>query len=220
QGGTKRFDVGCTATSGNSVSCVSPEAAYWLPTPLQYASQLKWTSPVTSRFLLEVGQSLAVPTYKFKYQPEDGPFDVQHFNRTTSVRTVASATAPNDYFNQIWNTVANASYVTGTHNIKVGMNQEWGYSTLKVEPHGDLSVLTYSNNATTGALQTVSASLRNTPYTRHDELKANFGLFAQDKWTVRRLTLTYGGRFDYFNGRAPAQDNPAGRFVPARHSEE
>ena len=91
QGGTHRFDVGCTATSGNAVSCISPEAAYWLPTPLQYAAQAKYTSPVTSRLLVEIGQSLAVPTYKFKYQPENGPFDIGHFNRTTSVRTVASS---------------------------------------------------------------------------------------------------------------------------------
>src|SRR5262245_36901579 len=55
QGGTKHFDVGCTATSFNSVSCISPEASYWLPTPLQYASQLKWTSPISGRLLLEVG---------------------------------------------------------------------------------------------------------------------------------------------------------------------
>src|SRR6266481_3776567 len=69
QGGTHRFDVGCTATSFNAVACISPEAAYWLPTPLQYASQVKWTSPITGRLLLEVGESFSVPTYKFNYQP-------------------------------------------------------------------------------------------------------------------------------------------------------
>jgi Carboxypeptidase regulatory-like domain len=218
QGGTKRFDVGCSATSGNSVSCISPEASYWLPTPLQYAAQAKYTSPLTSRFLLEIGQSLAVPTYKFKYQPEDGPFDVGHLNRTTSVRTVASSTAPQDYFNEIWNTVGNVSYVTGSHNLKAGVNQQWGWSTVKVEPHGDLNVLTYTN--VNGVPTPLSATLRNTPYISKNILKANLGLFAQDKWTIDRLTLTYGARYDYFNGYAPAEDAPAGRFVPARHSDE
>ena len=218
-GSTQRFDAGCTATSGNTVSCISPEASYWLPTPLQYAAQAKWTAPVTSRLLLEVGQSLAVPTYKFKYQPENGPLDVQNFNRTTSVRTVASSTAPNDYFNQIWNTVVNLSYVTGSHNFKTGLNQEWGWSTLKVEPHGDMSVLTFVNNAA-GVPTANSVTLRNTPFTRKDVLKANLGLYGQDKWTLGHLTLTYGGRYDYFNGYAPEQNNPAGRFVPARHSDE
>jgi len=219
QGGTQRYDVGCTATSGNSVSCISPEAAYWLPTPLQYAAQAKWTSPITSRLLLEVGQSLAVPTYKFKYQPENGPYDVQNFNRTTSVRTVASSTAPNDYFNEIWNLVTNLSYVTGTHNIKGGINHQWGWSTLKVEPHGDMSQLVLVNNAA-GVPTPNSAVLRNTPYIRKDIQKANLGLYIQDKWTIDRLTLSYGGRYDYFNGYAPDQDNPAGLWVPARHSDE
>jgi hypothetical protein len=216
--GTQHFDVGCTATSGNTVSCVSPEASYELRQPLQYAAQVKWTSPLTSRFLIEVGQSLAVPTYKFNYQPENGPYDVSHLNSSTSVRTVASATAPNDYFNQIWNTIANVSYVTGSHNFKAGVNQQWGYSTLKVEAHGDMSVLTYTNVA--GVATPNSVTLRNTPYIREDRLKANLGIFAQDKWSLHRLTLLYGGRYDYFNGYAPAEDAPAGRFVPARHSDE
>jgi len=37
---------------------------------------------------------------------------------------------------------------------------------------------------------------------------------------VSRLTMTYGARYDYFNGYAPEQDDPAGRFVRARHSDE
>jgi hypothetical protein len=213
QGGTKRFDVGCTATSFNSVSCISPEAAYWLPTPLQYGSQVKWTSPITSRLLLEVGQSLAVPTYKFNYQPENGPLDLQHFNSSTSVRTVASSTAPQDYFNQIWNTVANLSYVTGSHNVKVGVNQQWGYETTKVERHGDISVLTYVNQ--NGVPTPSTVTLTNSPYTRRENLNANLGLFAQDKWTSKRLTLTYGGRFDYFNASTPEESATGGRFMSA-----
>lgn len=217
-GGTQRSDVGCSATAGNAVACVSPEAAYSLPTPLQYASQAKYTAPITSRFLLEIGQSLAVPTYKFKYQPEVGPYDIGHLNVSTGVRTVASSTAPQDYFNEIWNSVANVSYVTGSHNIKVGINQQWGYSTLKVEPHGDVQTLRYQN--INGVETPNAADLRNTPFTRKDVLKANLGIFAQDKWTTNHLTLMYGARYDYFNGMAPATSAPAGNFVPARTSLE
>jgi len=49
-----------TATSGNRVSCVSPEAAYALPTPVQQSGDLKWTSTVTNRLLVEVGASFGV----------------------------------------------------------------------------------------------------------------------------------------------------------------
>jgi hypothetical protein len=218
QGGTQRFDVGCSATSGNTVACVSPEAAYHLPTPLQYAAQAKYTAPLTSRWLLEIGQSLAVPTYKFKYQPEVGPYDVGRLNVSTGVRTVASSTAPQDYFNEIWNSVANMSYVTGSHNIKFGINHQWGYSTLKVEPNGDMQTLRVTN--VNGIETANSVDLRNTPFIRKDVLKANLGIFAQDKWTTNRLTMMYGARYDYFNGMAPAQTAPAGRFVPARTAPE
>ena len=211
QGGTRRFDVGCSATSFNSVSCISPEASYWLPTPLQYAAQAKWTAPINSRLLLEVGQSFAVATYKFKYQPEVGPLDIQNFNASTSVRTAASATAPNDYFSQVWNTMANLSYVTGSHNIKVGINQQWGWDHTKVERNGDVSLLTYVN--VNGVPTPSTVTLTNSPYDRRNNLNAILGLFAQDKWTLDRLTLTYGGRLDYFNASAPQQKADGGRFM-------
>jgi carboxypeptidase family protein/TonB-dependent receptor-like protein len=212
EGGTQRFDVGCTATSFNNVSCISPEASYWLPTPLQYASQVKWTSPISSRLLLEVGQSLAVPTYAFRYQPEaNGPFDIQKMNSSTSVRTVASSTAPQAYFNAVWNTVANLSYVTGSHNYKFGVNQNWGYQTTRVERHGDTAALVFLN---VGGVPTSSTvTLTNSPFVRREDLNANLGLFVQDKWTLPRLTVTYGGRFDYFNASTPEQSTSGGRFM-------
>ena len=213
QGGTKRFDVGCTATSFNSVSCISPEAAYWLPTPLQYASQVKWTSPITGRLLLEIGESFAVPTYKFGYQPEVGALDIQHVNATTSVRTVASSTAPQDYFSQTWNTVANLSYVTGSHNIKVGINNSTGYERTKVIRNGDTAALTYVN--VNGVPTSSTVTVTNSPYERFENLNANLGVFAQDRWTFPRLTLTYGARYDYFNASTPEETDSGGRFMTA-----
>ena len=214
QAGTQRSDVGCGATSGNVVACFSPEAAYALPQPLQYASQVKWTSPLSSRVLLEVGQSLAVQTFNFTYQPENGPLDIQHRSATTGLRTVASNTAPYHYFSRVWNTIANVSFVTGSHNIKAGINNQIGMQTSQIEPHGDTSVLIYSTSAT-GVVSSQTASLLSTPYTRQENLNANLGLFAQDKWALKRLTLTYGARYDYFNASTPEQHGEGGRFMSA-----
>ena len=41
--------------------------------------------------------------------------------------------------------------------------------------------------------------MRNTPYTATQKVKADLGIYAQDAWTMKRLTLNYGGRFDHFN---------------------
>ena len=50
-----------------------------------------------------------------------------------------------------------------------------------------------------------------------DVRQQKVGFFAQDQWTVNRLTLNLGLRFDYLKGSAPALDVPAGTWVPARH---
>ena len=47
------------------------------------------------------------------------------------------------------------------------------------------------------------------------DVNADLGLFAQDRWTIKRLTIEPGVRLDYFNASVPEQREPAGRFVPA-----
>ena len=44
----------------------------------------------------------------------------------------------------------------------------------------------------------------------------DLGVFIQDTWTTKRLTVSPGLRWDYFNASIPAQSAPAGRFVPER----
>jgi hypothetical protein len=55
-----------------------------------------------------------------------------------------------------------------------------------------------------------------TPYTQENRTKADLGVFVQDQWAIKRLTLNYGLRFDYFNGYVPAEHVDAGQFVGAR----
>src|SRR5262249_12425767 len=114
---------------------------------------------------------------------------------------------------QTWNTVLNLSYVTGSHNIKMGINNSTGYQRTKVIRHGDTSVLTFVN--VNGVPTASSAPVTNSPYERVAKLNANLGAFAQDKWTLPRLTLTYGFRYDYFNASTPAETDSGGRFMSA-----
>ena len=55
-----------------------------------------------------------------------------------------------------------------------------------------------------------------TPLLDEERLKASLGLYAQDQWTIKRLTLNLGLRFDYLNAAFRKTDLPAGLFVPAR----
>ena len=61
-----------------------------------------------------------------------------------------------------------------------------------------------------------SVVLNTNPFTTTTNVNADMGIYAHDKWTVRRLTLTGGIRFDYFNLGIPAQSAAASRWVGAR----
>src|SRR5207247_5012085 len=140
-------------------------------------------------------QSFAVPTYKFNYQDGVGPLDIQHVNATTSVRTVASSTAPQDYFSQTWNTVVNLSYVTGSHNIKVGLNDSYGYQRTKVIRNGDTTAVTYVN--VNGVPAASPLTLTNSPFERYENLNSSLGTFAPHRWTFPRPPLNSGARHAY-----------------------
>ena len=54
------------------------------------------------------------------------------------------------------------------------------------------------------------------PRDAHERLNADLGIYAQDQWTVNKLTVNAGIRFDYLNAKLEDQVFPAGTFVPAR----
>src|SRR5205085_11664888 len=61
-----------------------------------------------------------------------------------------------------------------------------------------------------------SVTVRNAPVEAKQYLNADLGLFAQDSWTLGRLTVNPGVRFKYLNASAKATSAGPGRFVPAR----
>ena len=67
-----------------------------------------------------------------------------------------------------------------------------------------------------------SASRSGRPRTDSRSQNKDFGFYAQDQWTLQRMTLTYGVRYEYFNGYVPPQHVPAtpNGWVPARNFAE
>jgi outer membrane receptor protein involved in Fe transport len=51
-----------------------------------------------------------------------------------------------------------------------------------------------------------------------EEEGSNVALYAQDQWTVRRVTLNLGVRYDDYRASSPEQVLEAGFFVPRRVS--
>ena len=179
----------------------------------QYIVQASWSSPVTNKLLLEAGGTVTPQDFHGYRQPGVPPtqFSMSDALAPAGMPTLWGSAVVGYGYNRSTqsNYRAAASYVTGTHNMKVGFSllHAWRYSTQ--EP----------NNSVTLTLQRgVPFSLTQwaTPIQYHETLKYNMGLFAQDQWRIRRLTLNYGVRLDFLNTGVDAQEITAGPFTPAR----
>ena len=61
-----------------------------------------------------------------------------------------------------------------------------------------------------------SVIIRNTPLVYGERLNRDLGIYAQDSWTLNRLTVNAGIRWENIKAQVLASESPAGRFVPAR----
>ena len=179
--------------------------------------QAKWTSTVTSKLLLEAGYSRHFVGYNLAY--EDGvarptaanPFgDISKADTGIQSKTIYNA-APTEFYQPLAakNLVMSVSYVTGTHSFKVGVQDKFGWTNNTVTQNGNM-VQVYN----TGRPLQVRAY--NTPLDTRVLLNYDLGLYVQDSWKIRRLTVTPGLRYEGFNASVDPQSAPAGRFVGAR----
>ena len=192
---------------------------------LYYIASFKYQSTLTSKLLFEAGYISDVLHYSDYYQPgiraDRGTTDwlsrVSHFNISTNFRTVAGQLEQLIVPNQ--DTAATSlTYVTGSHNVKVGMQWGFGSNGYVASMNGDL-YQNYQNQTVNGTTREVPVSVTvfNSPINTFPALKANLGIYAQDQWALKKFTFTYGLRFEYLREDVPAQDRIAGRFAPAAH---
>jgi hypothetical protein len=132
----------------------------------------------------------------------------------TILNTRHVAGAVEQYNIPIRNTLSSSlAYVTGSHAFKWGYQWGFGFYDQRRETNADL-IQVYRNGVPS------SVMVQNTPVLSRPVMKADLGLYGQDSWTLRRMTLNYGLRWEYFNAYIRAQDAGVGRFVPARHFDE
>jgi hypothetical protein len=184
---------------------------------LYATGQVKWTSTLTNKVLFETGfatnieyltiltqPGIAQPRYSPAWYTNIGKYDLLTTRAYDGVPAPTQGIFPAKYVIS-----TSASYVTGSHSIKTGM--QWGFGKYRNDRdiNGDLVQL-YLNGVP------AFVSVQNTPVTNSETQHADLGLYVQDAWTRKKLTLNMGVRFEYFNGAIASQALPAGRFVPAR----
>jgi hypothetical protein len=105
---------------------------------------------------------------------------------------------------------AAVSYVTGAHAFKVGYQDHAG-RTL-----GNFNMPVAANlSYTFNGLTPVSITER-APYTSETHVHDG-GIYAQDRWTIDRMTLNLGIRWDFYSTNYPAQTLGPTVYTPTRN---
>src|SRR6266850_5426547 len=197
------------------------EEAFGVRNPkIYYTAQIKLTATLSNRLLVDGGWSTNNETYTtWELQPSAIPSNP--IPRTDIILGTTWSAPPNSYFLHVpirRTLTSSLSYVTGSHAFKAGM--QWGYGFNRSQrrftqqgPDPGLSVdlvQRYRNGAPD------SVQVYNDPVHGKENLNADAGIYLQDSWTLNRLTITPGIRFEHFNTSISLESVGAGRFVPAR----
>ena len=220
--GTYKYDRWCTCPSINSSE--APEAAEDFRFPRLSQEHLEWTSPISNNLLVEaVGLHLFERWGNMHPHQSEGP--LHSFSDNPAAIAAFSFLIPVhdnggnfDYgINRTFNNTlvpnyagrAAATYVTGTHNVKVGMT--WVSGFLEQTQY---QAKNYQYRLRNGVPESIR--LEDRPRFDRSNQDRDLGFYLQDTITLDRFTIGAATRFDQFKTSYPDGTIPATEFAPDR----
>jgi hypothetical protein len=199
--------------SGTAAGVTAPEAAARRVYVPDNITQFTWTFPATNRLLFDAGGML----YKFSWRDLPEPGITQDLNsiveQSINTRYRAAASYASIRESSQWNGRASVSYITGSHAFKAGLfrHRAWRHHTTDVTGVGESASMNYTFNNRLPQSVTVYASPID-----YKDYGNTMGLYAQDQWTIGRLSLNLAVRYDQLHAVVPAHNLAAGAYVPER----
>ena len=186
---------------------ISPESFSYTRFPQKRFAYASWTAPLTNRLLIDAristhgeDQDNSLPNQQIIVVEQSGLIPGLTYHGSTFSRT----DQPN-----IVEVQSSVSYVTGAHALKIGFTDTQGtLQSNQTDPFG----LSYRfNNGVPNQLTQRAAPNPRTNYMNE------LGAYVQDRWTVKRLTVNGGVRFDYFGTGFPEQNIGPVLLAPNRN---
>ena len=191
--------------------------------------QGQWTSAVSSRILVEAGFSALPSFYPFDNQENVDttlPGVIDAGLRTRAHRGVASWYPPG---RRNWllfdNTLVgrgSLSYVTGSHSFKFGTSITRGKSDRIQDgfQYNSQIINLFGSSFSGSDHSPVRATFNTFPLNQTEPWEKNYiwtiGTYVQDQWTLDRMTLNLGLRWDYFRGGYPDGNIPEAPWAAAK----
>jgi len=206
-----------TPSAGVLSATVTPEAGTNFRSPTQRLLHGEWSSPLNNRVLLEAAGVYRVE--RWGNMPPSAAWSKEFITPAQQAVLESGALIPvldlsNGRFshgnfvgynnNWVVNSFlrATASYVTGSHQIKAGFSDSFGH--LESTAY-DFSPYAFFINIPGAPPFVRVINEKVSPLFARSNQDYDLGLFAQDRWSVKRATVNVGVRYDAFKGTAPAQ---------------
>jgi hypothetical protein len=200
----------------------SPEAVR-ITTWHTQLSTTKWTYTATNRLLFELGMmagespdTILLDPAQVGTCPSQGTLAPRCISITdqTAGNFIYRAPTSFDFDDRLpsQSFTGSSSYVTGSHSAKIGFDLQRGHFW-----RGD------NNDSTGGIWYTTTNSLPSfvtiqaPAYGYQNNLNYNLGFYAQDRWTLDRLTLSGGVRADFLNESTEPFTLGPHRWLPNRN---
>ncbi len=183
----------------------------------QRVQQATWSSPVTSRLLIEAGVGTYLSRYGSNEMPGNPTRDIVRVSEQCSAGcpvngNIAGLVYRSHDWEYNWNGAhrwrASATYVTGAHSMKVGYEGSY----LVYEPMVFTNNLFLQYQVNNGVPNQLTQTLN--PFERKDRVRAH-SVYAQEQWTRGRVTLQGAVRYDHAWSYFPEQKVGGTRFLPA-----
>ena len=192
------------SSGGGVTGALWSEDSFGVRTPRAYFSGvIKWTGAWTSRLLFEAGIGMNNKSYS-SGELQAGLLATNPIPKV-DIATATYWGAPSaPYYPRKpvrFSEIAALSYVTGSHAVKFGMERSHGWN--KIHQSFENPNVNFIERFSNGAPNSVV--IFNTPNIQENLLNHDIGFYLQDTYTVDRLTVTPGIRFEYLNGSYPQQ---------------
>ena len=205
----------CTTGPFTGANAIESERGWdWWPSGVVQGT---WTAPLTNKLLVEAGASWQVANWVNFAQEGVTRDDRSILETSTNFRYGATTvlTAPTARTGRSAQRIT-ASYVTGSHTFKAGVTLEQAFNDESRSRNNETDGLNY--DFLNG--RPLRIQYQAEPFFQQERQNAELGVFLQDAWTLKRVTLNLGVRMDYLSMGFPAANLPAGLFVPARQVAE